>query len=272
MPEKDTSNEIGFVTKVYGFSPTSKFKLLQNPLTLNSSTLEGLYDLLYQTDVRFIILPKKDIIVDTEKEHYASLSSRDYNSNISNVMRFVLDNFPKVYEDQKYIILEILSLKPQTTEGSTVSFVYQRDFADVLPEVSNYNTILPIDLGLFGSRIVDNNAKFMSSYNSVTINDKKEENKNLSSNYSLTLGAKVSNNNNKIITLWSQPIQQIQQRSTINSSENNRTNINYIEGNFRIVDELAIQDKSEKKNADKFGAGIVWDHGNSTHISFLLAM
>jgi hypothetical protein len=53
----------------------------------------------------------------------------------------------------------------------------------------------------------------------------------------------------------------------MNSSENNRTIINYIEGNFRIIDELPAQDKSEKKNADRFGAGIVWGYGNNTYLA-----
>jgi hypothetical protein len=265
VPEKETTNEKGFVTKIYGFSPTSRVKLLQSPLTLNSSTMEGLYDLLNKTDVRFIILPKKDIIVDTEKEGITSLSNDNYNGNISNVMRFVLDNFPKAYEDQNYIILEVPPLIPPATENSTVSFVYQRDFTDMLPHVYDISSILQTDLGLFESQTGDNTKNNSSYYNGIVIKDNKEENKNSTSDYRLILGDKVSKNNSKIITLWSDPIQQIQQRNTINSSENNRTIINYIEGNFRIIDELPTTEKSEKKTVDNFGAGIVWEYGNNTY-------
>jgi hypothetical protein len=266
VPEKETTNEKGFVTKIYGFSPTSRIKLLQSPLTLNSSTMEGLYDLLNKTDVRFIILPKKDIIVDTEKEGITSLSDHNYNGNISNVMRFVLDNFPKAYEDENHIILEVPPLTPPATEDSTISFMYQRDFTDMLPRVSDISSILPTDLGLFESQTGDNTKNYSSYYNGILIKDNKEENKNSTSDYRLILGDKVSkNNNSKIITLWSDPIQQIQQRNTMNSSENNRTVINYIEGNFRIITELPTTDKSEKKTVDKFGAGIVWEYGNNTY-------
>ena len=269
LPEKETSNDKGFVTKIYGFSPTSKFKLLQNPLTLNASTLEGLYNLLNSTDVKYIILPKTGIIADTEKAGIMSSSKSNYIGNISNGLRFVLDNFPKAYEDQNYIVFEVLPLTPPSpSPTSSVALIYQRDFDELLPQVSNYTAILPKDSGLFGSQTLDNNTKDNSSYyDDIVIKDSKEGIKNLSSAYSLTLGDKVSKNNSKSITLWSHPIQQVQLHNALNSSENNRTIINYIEGNFRIIDDLPAQNKSEKKNADKFGAGIVWAHGNNTFLA-----
>jgi hypothetical protein len=268
LPEKETDNEKGFVTKIYGFSPTSKFKLLQNPLTLNASTLEGLYNLLNSTDVTYIILPKTDIIADTDKPGIMSSNKSNYIGNISNGLRFVLDNFPRAYEDQNYIVFEVLPLRPPSPTSSSVALIYQRDFDELLPQVSNYTAILPIDSGLLGSLTLDNNTKHDSSYyNDIVIQDSKEGNKNLSSAYSLTLGDKVSKNNSKSITLWSHPIQQVQLHNALNSSENERTIINYIEGNFRIIDDLPAQNKSEKKNADKFGAGIVWAYGNNTYLA-----
>jgi hypothetical protein len=268
LPEKETTNGRGFVTKIYGFSPTSKVNLLQSPLTLNSSTIEGLYSLLNHTDVRYIILPKKDIIVDTEKEGIISSGNLSYNGNISNVMRFVLDNFPRAYEDQNYIILDVLPLTPPSTKESNVAFVYQSDSAELLPQVSSNSTILPIDFGLFGSETVDNNTENNSSYyKDIVITDSKEGNENLLSAYSLILGDKVSKNDSKSITVWSHPIQQIQARNALNSSANNQTITNYIEGNFRLIDDLPAQNKSEKRYADKFGAGIVWEHGNNTYLA-----
>jgi hypothetical protein len=133
LPEKETSNERGFVTKIYGFTPTSRVKLLQSPLTLNASTLEGLYNLLDYADVRYIILPKKDI---------TSLSNHSYNGNITNVMRFVLDNFPKAYEDHDYIILEVLPLTSPSLDNSSVAFVYQRGGINTYYSKSEFQPII----------------------------------------------------------------------------------------------------------------------------------
>jgi hypothetical protein len=268
LPEKETTNEKGFVTKIYGFLPTSKVKLLQSPQTLNSSTLEGLYNLLNQTDVRYIILPKKGLIVDTAKEGIVSSNYHNYNGNISNVLRFVLDNFPKAYEDQNYIVLEVLPLTASSPKSSSVALIYQRDFNDLLPQVTNKSAILPIDLGLFGSQTLVSSTKNNSNYdNNIDIKKVEGQNKNLSSTtYSLTLGGNVSDINNKRITLWSNPIQEIKQHNNLNSSENGQ-NINYIEGNVKIIDDLPVQNKSEEKNANKFGAGILWEHDNKTYLA-----
>src|SRR6476659_4996331 len=181
MPEKEISNEIGFVTKIYGFSPTSRIKLLQSPLTLNSSSLEGLYDLLNQTDVKYIILPKHDIMPSV---------NHNYNGNISNVMQFVLDNFPKAYEDQNYTILEVLPLTSPAQSNSNVAFVYQKDFWNLFAQVSNNNTILPQDFQFPASKTVYNTTKnSASNYNGVVTNASNVANKNSSSAQSLTLGA-----------------------------------------------------------------------------------
>jgi hypothetical protein len=267
LPDKETGNEKGFVTKIYGFSPTSKFKLLQNPLTLNASTLEGLYSLLNSTDVRYIILPKTGIIADTEKAGITSSSNSSNIGNISNGLRFVLDNFPKAYEDQNYIVLEVLPLTPPSPTSSSVALIYQRDFDGLLPQVSNHSAILPIDTGLFGSQTVESSTKNNSDYNyNIVMNKVEGENQNLSPGaYSLTLGSNVTNNNSRSITLWSPPIPVIQHHNYQNSSENNQT-INYIEGNFKIIDNLPAQNKSEKKNANKFGAGIMWEHDNKAYL------
>jgi hypothetical protein len=242
---------------------------LQNPLTLNASTLEGLYDLLNHTDVRYIILPKKGIIVDTEKPDILSSSNFNYNGNISNVLRFVLDNFPRAYEDQNYIVLEVLPLTSPSPTSSSVALIYQRDFDELLPQVSNYGAILPVDSGSFGSQKEESSTKNNSDYDyNIDIQKVEAENKNLSTGaYSLTLGGNVTNNNSRSITLWSSPIQEIQQNNNLNGTKNNLTIINYIEGNFKIMDDLSAQNKSEKKNASKFGAGIVWEHNNKTYLA-----
>ena len=72
------------------------------------------------------------------------MSSSNYNGNTSNVIGFCTDNFPKAYEDQNYIVLEVLHLTPPSPNNSSVAFIYQRDFDELLPQASDKSAILPI--------------------------------------------------------------------------------------------------------------------------------
>jgi hypothetical protein len=261
VPEKEVNNERGFVTKIYGFSAIPREKLLQSPLILNSSTLEDLYDLLNSSDTKFVILPKKDIIPQTEKEDILYSNNNKTNFNISDVIRFVLNNFPKVYEDENFIALQVLPLTPPSTSGSKVALVYQRDFHDLLPPVSNESLVLPADSGLFGPQRQESNVKNNSNYNNgYIIKNIERQNKNLfSTASSLILGTNVSRDKSKNITLWVQPLN----LPSANESKNNRTIINYIEANFKIIDNIRTENKSEKKEADKFDAGVWWENDNA---------
>jgi hypothetical protein len=267
LPEKEATSGLGFNTKIYGFSPIPRDKLLQSPLTLNASSLEGLYNLLNYTDARFIIIPHKDVNIDTEKESISSSSNNNVKAN--SVLRFVLDNFPRTYEDENYTVLQVLPLTPASPKDSNVALVYQRDFTEILSPVTNKSVILPIASGSFGFQTPESGTKNNSDYNNSVVTKKIDgENKTLSSSpYTLTLGGNYSNNNSKSISLWSHPVNESERFNYVKSNKINHTNINYIEGNFRIIDDLPALNKSEKKNADKFGAGIVWEHGNNTYLA-----
>jgi hypothetical protein len=267
LPEKETTNEVGFVTKIYGFSPTSWVKLLENPLILNASTLEGLYNLLDDSDVKFILIPKKSIIADTHNTQVSSANNPVLNSTISNALHFVVDNFPTVYEDTNYIILKVLPFTPPSSDGN-VAFVYQMDSYDLSNYVSNTSVILPTNTVMFGSQTEESSIKNNSNYNNnIVVKRFNEQSKFGSSNISsLTLGGNASNINSKSITLWSNPIQSISHGAMLNNSKANRDLINYIESDFRIIDEIPAQNKSEQKNTNSFGTGILWEDNNLRYL------
>ena len=97
VPEKEVDYSTGFITKIYGFSALPRLKLLQSPLTLNASTLEGFYNLLDYSDTRYIVFPKKDFI-DPQRQGSQAIAS---NSNNNNIIQFALDNFLKGISRQK---------------------------------------------------------------------------------------------------------------------------------------------------------------------------
>jgi hypothetical protein len=101
MPESELdATGYGLISKINGFSALPRAKLLQSPLTLNSSTLEGLYKLLDYSDTRYIVLPK------------AYIDTYDKQASLSYPMQFALDNFPGVYENSNYLVLEVPPLSP----------------------------------------------------------------------------------------------------------------------------------------------------------------
>ena len=263
VPEKEVGNSNGFVTKIYGFTPIPRVKLLQSPLTLNASTLEGLYNLLDQNDVRYILLLKKDVIAHTVKESVASSISNKYDENVGNVVRFALDNFPKSYEDRDYIVLEALPLAPKTLSGSDVALIYGTDFHELLPSVSTERTVLAFNSGFFTFHI-ENSSKNNSNYNNSIINNIEEQNKNLAiASNTLTLDDNISNNSKDRTVLWSRPIQEFQQNDDISNGTDKGTIINYIESTFREIDDIRIENKTEKESQNKsFGTGILWEHEN----------
>jgi hypothetical protein len=124
LPEKETGIFHGLGWKVVGFAGLPQTKMLQSPLTLEESTLSGLYSLLDYSDSRFIVLPKQDI-----------------NNGSTENIKFVLQNFEKAYEDDNHIVLSVPSLAPPTSRGDVALVANQRDFEPgrSLPEFnSNY--------------------------------------------------------------------------------------------------------------------------------------
>ena len=264
--EKESTNELGFVTKIYGFTPIPREKLLQSPLTLNSSTLEGIYKLLNSSDTRYILIPKNDNVNYIEKESVIHSSFNTGDGNIPHAVSFLLDNFPRVYEDENYTVLEVLPLAPPSPNGGDVAFVYQRDFHE-LRLISNKSHVLQTNSGLFGLHTQESRIANDTSYNNNSLINKIEgQTKTLLTTAApLILGTNISADKSKNMTLWSHPVWKVQRHNYTNYDENNITKMNYIEANFKIIDNIVGENKSEMKEDDKFGAGIWWEHDNKNY-------
>ena len=147
MPEDETDpTGHGLISKIYGFSALPRAKLLQSPLTLNASTLEGFYNLLDYSDTKYIVIPRE--YIDT----YGKQASLSY------PMNFALDNFPRAYEDSNYLVLEVPPLNPprasspssqpqsvslhedDSSRNNDVALIYQKDAQEwMMPLFSSNN-------------------------------------------------------------------------------------------------------------------------------------
>ncbi len=122
MPESEANpTKPGLITKIYGFTPVPIPKLVQGPLIFNASNLENFYRLLESTDTKYILLPKKLIVDDDMGDIQFSPTS------------FSLENFPKIYEDIDYIVLEVPPLIPPE------SFTLTSQPQSAYPAVNNSN-------------------------------------------------------------------------------------------------------------------------------------
>jgi hypothetical protein len=118
LPDKEVDNNRGFLTKIYGFTPIPRAKLLQTPLVLNASTIETFYDLLDYGGSKFIVLPKKNLPADN------SHVSNNYQTG--NMIHFALEHFRKVFENDGYLVLEVPKLSPPSP-GGNIALVYPKN-------------------------------------------------------------------------------------------------------------------------------------------------
>jgi hypothetical protein len=178
-----SSNWEGINSKLEGFVGTSLASLptfLRSPFTLDSSALEGFYNLLNYSNSRYIIWAKNETV----------------DLNAQQVLHFALQNFKKVYEDNNYIVVAVPSFAPPTPpETAEVAIVNQQDGSLLSSLVSNQKS-LPY-----------NNQSFRIAKNSNFIKTGESEN---GTNAVTLLGAQ------KGITLWSKTFKQ---RDSINYIE-----------------------------------------------------
>ena len=108
MPENEIRIFHGLAPKLEGFVGLAWPKIFQSPMTLQESTIEGFYTLLDYSNSRFIVLQKQYI-----------------NSILSEIVKFALKNFEKVYEDDKSVILSVPPLAPPSPErgGDVLSYI-----------------------------------------------------------------------------------------------------------------------------------------------------
>jgi hypothetical protein len=256
------ANEYGTHTgdlfgKVHAFSGIPWIKGLQSPLTLNASTLEGFYDLLYRSDARYIVLPKDDFInlttgTDTEvetvgkakqkieenrKEHRegnvrrgpqeATLIENQRSTATANILHFAIENFQKAYEDGKYLVLAVPSLTPQRSHA---------DIGLLIPKSSLFTP----------SALSDTNGMVLQ-YDNHTFAE--EEIGNLARSGKLeisTAGSILHGDKGEMTTLWFNPLWQQQFQ-----------NANYFEVVFRILGQ----------NKTSNDAGIIWSYGDKEYMA-----
>jgi len=114
------------MSKLQGFSGFPYAKLFNNPLSLNSTTLDAFYRQLEDNDVRYIILPKDSI-----KDE----------SLLREPTQFALHYFDRFYEDKNYIVLQVPQLEASSLSPSAqVALLY--DLRSDLPAPQVQNTIL----------------------------------------------------------------------------------------------------------------------------------
>ena len=205
VPEKEVGYSTGFITKIYGFSALPRLKLLQSPLTLNASTIETFYNLLDRSDTRYIVFPRTDFM-DTHRQGSQVLSSSN------NIIQFALDNFPRVYQDKNYVVLEVPSVLPPSPGASNIGFIYQRDDGGFLSPPSIMTVNLPDNENNI-SAISKDGIKSSTNSTTVIVSDD-----NIVNNYKGTI-------------LWTHPVQ-LHNSGNI-KSENNESKINYFEAHFQ---------------------------------------
>jgi hypothetical protein len=119
----------GLMPKIPAFSGLPNDKLRQNPLTLNATTLDSLYHSLDYTDTRYIIIPKESIT----------------KTSISEPVRFVLEHFNHIYEDDNYILIEVPFLAPPIPSSrAEVGLIYNEP-EDLVPLDISSTVLLPFD-------------------------------------------------------------------------------------------------------------------------------
>jgi hypothetical protein len=224
------SDEYSFHTgdligKVQAFSGIPWEKLTQSPLSLNASTLEGFYDLLDYSDTRYIILPKEDYVnltavaekdnkiktaIGVKQEREQGQPQQDTvireeirEDKVSDVLRFAIENFQRVYEDGRYLVVAVPNLS-QSRSQADIGFVFPRDGFSLSSLSSNQTEgVLPYNKELFRDieKLTRSNKLEIGTASSILYGDKEE-----------------------ITTFWANPIRR-------------GGDVNYIVATFRIIGE-----------------------------------
>jgi hypothetical protein len=173
------------VKKLQGFTGLPQNILQKATGVLDASTLEGFYDLLNSSNSQFIILQKK----------YFNTITNGFSSDI---IRFAIENFQKIYQDANYVVLKVPHVVPATSK-TNVALIYQKNISSLLPSISSTKILF---------------------YNNVSF-------KKIDSNKYLKLETGKRNvilyGDKKTSTLWSKVIP--------------NQNTSYIEGTFRVISE-----------------------------------
>ena len=165
--QKNTTCTYGFIGKQESFLGISRSRILQSPLTLNASSLEGIYKLLEYSDTGAIVLPRYSLSGNgtLRYEAFNPLHNEGDNNqrNISNPLNFVFDNFPKSYPVENYTVLNVPPLSaPSSGRSTQIGLVHDPNVLSSLSKFVNYanaTTTLPYSDEVYTG--LNDNKKFM---------------------------------------------------------------------------------------------------------------
>jgi hypothetical protein len=209
IPNEYNNFDDGLMATLQAFSGLPSSAVYQNPLTLNASTLDGFYRLLDDSGTKYIIIPKNSI---------------NERLRITEPVRFAMNHFQRIYEDNKYIVLEVPSFRsPSSSPGTDTAVIYDHDQKDT----SLFSRVLGLKLLQYNN----NTFNFGGETNFLIIQQGNRTEKAILSDYDSENG----------LTIWSKGIDPEEK-------------INYVEVGFQI--------KAENANRTN-DVGLKWREGVS---------
>jgi hypothetical protein len=108
-PDEYKIRQDGFAGKLEAFVGIPERKLLQGQDVLENSTLEQFYQSLNNSNAKYIVLPKENIINGIQQNYTNAtlLTSGPSSEELIEPARFALANFEKVYENNDYVVLSV---------------------------------------------------------------------------------------------------------------------------------------------------------------------
>lgn len=190
-------------SELQGFSAIPRIRILENPQSLNASTIGGLFYSLDTDKIKYIILVKTDI---------------DSKELFPGPFRFVLDNFERVYDSDPYIVLKVPDLSPPLSEQTDdIGLVYnKRNDLPLVLKISNYidnGNAVQYHYEFFNN--IENSSEFAGTQKKGNVSG--YENKGVAESL-------ILHGDKKPKTLWSDVIKE-------------KAIVNYIEGKFRLIAE-----------------------------------
>ncbi len=210
-PNEYSDLEKGLMTKLQAFSGLPADLVNQNPLTLNVSSLDSFFHLLDNSGTKFIVIPRNSI---------------NNTQTLTEPIRFAMSHFQHIYEDGKYIVLEVPELSPPSPYSET-------DTALVYDNNQDAETSLSDGTGSQLLQYNNSTFNFGGETNYVIVQEGNKSERAILSDY----------DSNKGITLWSRDLKP-------------NSGINVVEAGFRIIKE------NSNRNID---VGLRWKEANNEY-------
>ena len=214
-------------SELEGFSAIPRHRILQNPQSLNASTLQGLYYSLNNDNIKYIILLKGDANQEDQS---------------AKPVQFAWNNFQRVYQGDKYVVLKVPVLSPTSSQGDAdIGLVYNGEnnlplLSETFNDTDTSNTkISQYDYKFFDN--IDNASKSIKIGKKIGNGDSESR-----SGQTDTL---ILYADKKAKTVWSNPIKE-------------HNIVNYVEGKFRLL--------AENKSKNDVGIRMVDDTNDQLYI------